>query len=123
MKLARRDRRLLAWMLLLCILFSALHCASGLGQMVAMQLTEVVDEHAHHQHAEAASAHSHSSMDSGCDFASPFSAIILAAFFGLLGRLSVETARPLPAWILPRQPRLHWPPVNPRAPPQLLPVL
>lgn len=127
MTLARQQRRLWAWMLFLSVLISALHCASGNGQMIAMQLSGGIDEHAgHHQHTghgEAAAAHAHSSAETGCEFASPFSAIILAAFFGLLGLLAVETGRPLPGWFIPRQPRCRWPPANPRASPTLLPVL
>ncbi|WP_157718678.1 DUF2946 domain-containing protein [Halopseudomonas litoralis] len=124
MTLVRR-RALLAWMLFACILFSALHCASGHGQMVAVQLGAINAEHGHHhhaEHAEATEAHDHTSADSSCDFASPFSAIILAAFFGLLGLLAMDALRPLPVWHVPRQPRSRWPPANPRASPLLLTV-
>lgn len=126
MKLARKERSLLAWMLFLSVLFSALHCAFGHEQMSTLAV--VANEHVHHQHHshtghDEAAAHHHASADTGCDFASPFSAIILAAFFGLLGRLAVEAARPLPV-LYPRcAVRTHWPPANPRASPELLPVL
>lgn len=127
MKLARKKRSLWAWMLFFSVLASALHCASGTGPMTRMQLGGGADAHAgHHQHAghgEAGTAHIHSSADTGCEFASPFSAIILAAFFGLLGVLALETGRSLPAWCIARQPRCRWPPANPRASPILLPVL
>lgn len=124
MKLVHRDRALLAWVLFVCILFSALHCANGHGQMLATQPGVAGSEHDHHhaQHVEAGGDHTHSSMDSGCDFASPFSAIILAAFFGLLGLLAMEAVRPLPTWHVARQPRSRWPSANPRASP-LLPIV
>jgi len=126
MKLARKERSLLAWMLFLSVLFSALHCAVGHEQMSTLPALD--SEHAHHQHHahaghDQATAHAHAAADTGCDFASPFSAIILAAFFGLLGRLAVESARPLPVLYSPCAVRAHWPPANPRASPEPLPVL
>ncbi len=126
MTLTRKERSLLAWVLLFSILFSALHCAVGHGSMDAP--SAVVGEHDHHHqhhsgHDQTAAAHAHSSADSGCEFASPFSAIILAAFFGLLGRLAAESSRPLPVLYLPRTVRARWPPANPRASPEQLPVL
>ncbi|PRB79900.1 DUF2946 family protein [Pseudomonas sp. MYb185] len=125
MTLARKERALLAWVLLLSILFSALHCAVGHEQVSATPAVAAEHDHHHHHsgHDEAAAAHAHSSADSGCDFASPFGAIILAAFFGLLGRLAVEQSRPLPVLHLPRLVRARWPPANPRASPILLPAL
>lgn len=124
MKLARKDRSLLAWMLFFSILFSALSCASGHGQMVGMQLSGDDGEHSSHHHgggSDAASAHA--AADTGCAFASPFGAIVLAAFFGLIGLLPVDNPRPLPALSIPRQVRYRWPPANPRASPGLFPVL
>lgn len=125
MKFARPDRRLLAWVLLLCTLYGAWHCAVGHGQMLVMPAAHLADAHAHQpaQFADQASGHAHASVDSGCDFASPFGAIILAAFFGLLALLAVEAARQFPPSVVLRQPRCRWPPANPRAPPQRLSLL
>ncbi|WP_188637208.1 DUF2946 family protein [Halopseudomonas pertucinogena] len=119
MKRARHHRYLSAWVLLCCILFSALHCAYGAGQMV-FPGHGAADQHAHHSdgHSDSeADAHHHSSAAGGCEFASPFSAIILAAFFGLLAMLAPAAASPFAAWSAAHHPRLRWPPTNPRAPP------
>lgn len=125
---ARQKHSLWAWMLFLSVLFSALHCAVGHGEVNTVPFDDAQLHHQHHQpdshhgHHADATAHIHASADTGCEFASPFSAIILAAFFGLLGLLALDAVRPLPVWQVPRQPRSHWPPANPRASPVLFAV-
>ena len=56
---------------------------------------------------------------SGCSLSSTFSAIILAAFFGLLGLLAPSRAPLLTFFFTPRPVRYLWPSANPRASPVL----
>jgi hypothetical protein len=128
MNLRRTDRRLLAWLLYCSLLFSALACSVGHGQMAALQLSGLPGQFcALGTNASAAIDLGDGSSqqllmpaDSGCALSSLFSAVLLAALFGLLGLFALLAAQPLPA--LPRglrSPRYLWPSANPRASPYL----
>lgn len=125
MKLARKDRSLTAWVLYFSILFSAFVCAISHGQMAGLQLSGLDGQYCSFEGNFGAGADLDGSgivapnpaTGSGCALASLFSAIILAALFGLLGLLSVERRYSLSALHLPRIARYRWPPANPRASP------
>lgn len=131
MKLARKDRPLIPWLLYFSILFSAFVCAIGHGQMAGMQLSGLDGQYCSFEGNFGAGADLDGSgvvapnpaTGSNCALASLFSAIILAAFFGLLGLLAAERTLPLPALHIPRLARYRWPPANPRASPSQLPAL
>ncbi|MBJ7548167.1 DUF2946 domain-containing protein [Pseudomonas sp. OA3] len=131
MKLARQDRSLTAWVLYFSILFSAFVCAISHGQMAGMQLSGLDGQYCSFDGNFGAGADLDGSgivapnpaTGTGCALASLFSALILAAFFGLLGLLVAERVRPLAALHIPRLARYRWPPANPRASPFLLPAL
>jgi hypothetical protein len=125
MKLARKDRSLTAWVLYFSILFSAFVCAISHGQMAGLQLSGLDGQYCSFEGNFGAGADLDGSgivapnpaTGANCALASLFSAIILAAFFGLLGLLSVEQRWSLSALHLPRIARYRWPPANPRASP------
>lgn len=125
MKLARKQRSLLAWMLYFSVLFGALVCAISHGQMAGLQLSGLDGQYCSFDGNFGAGADLDGSgvvapnpaTGSGCALGSLFSAIILAAFFGLLGLLAAEVHRPLSALSAPRPARYRWPPANPRASP------
>nr|WP_024309511.1 DUF2946 domain-containing protein [Pseudomonas sp. P818] len=125
MKLARKDRSLTAWVLYFSILFSAFVCAISHGQMAGMQLSGLDGQYCSFEGNFGAGADLDGSgivapnpaTGTGCALASLFSAIILAALFGLFGLLAAELVRPLPALHIPRLARYRWPPANPRASP------
>lgn len=125
MKLARKERSLTAWLLYFSILFGAFACAISHGQMAGMQLSGLDSQYCSFDGNFGAGANLDGSgivapdpaTGSNCALASLFSAIILAAFFGLLGMLAGERVRPLPALHIPRLARYRWPPANPRASP------
>lgn len=127
MKLARQDRSLTAWLLYFSILFSAFVCAISHGQMAGMQLSGLDGQYCSFEGNFGAGADldgsgivaTNPATGSNCALASLFSAIILAAFFGLLGLLAAERVRPLFTLYIPRLARDHWPPANPRASPLL----
>ncbi|TLX59735.1 DUF2946 domain-containing protein [Stutzerimonas nosocomialis] len=140
MKLARRQRSLIIWGLYLSVFIAGLACAYCHGQMAGLQL---VGSSAHHHSASHMDSHagshdhyhgghgvqaSHDSssmnalMGSGCAVTSLFGAVMVAALFGLIGRLPLNPIRPPPAPGLPTTPRYHWPAANPRASPALLPA-
>lgn len=131
MKTTRQRRSLTAWMLYFSILFGALVCAISHGQMAGMQLSGLDSQYCSFDGNFGAGADLHGSgvvapnpaTGSGCALGSLFSAIILAAFFGLLGLLAADAGRPLPAQGVVRRLRHHWPPANPRASPASLPAL
>ncbi|WP_414717820.1 DUF2946 family protein [Stutzerimonas kunmingensis] len=139
MKLARHQRTLITWGLYLSVFIAGLACAFCHGQMAGHQLAgPSVDHHAAshsgshggshgHDHTQSAqTSHDSSSMSSvtgaGCAIASLFGAVMVAALFGLVGRLPTNPTRPPSTPLLPKMPRFHWPPANPRASPQLLPA-
>ncbi|MGG2399085.1 DUF2946 domain-containing protein [Pseudomonas sp. SH1-B] len=125
MKLARKDRSLTAWVLYFSILFSAFVCAISHGQMAGMQLSGLDGQYCSFDGNFGAGADLDGSgivppnpaTGSNCALASLFSASILAAFFGLLGLLTVERSWSASALHLPRITRYRWPPANPRASP------
>lgn len=130
MKPTRRHRALTAWMLYFSILFAALVCAVGHGQMAGLQLSGLDAEYCGFEGNFGAGADLDGSgivapnpaTGGGCAMSSSFSALILAAFFGLFGLLAADAPLPLPAPAVPRTVRFHWPPANPRASPAPLPV-
>lgn len=128
MKITRADRRLLAWMLYFSVLFSAFACSIGHGQMAGLQLSGLASGYCALDGNFAAGADLGGSAlvaanpagGSGCSLSSTFSAIILAALFGLLGLLAAERAPRLSALFTPRVLRYLWPSANPRASPTLV---
>src|SRR5690606_3813462 len=82
--------------------------------------------HGHDHTQTVQTSHDSSSMNAvtgaGCAIASLFGAVMVAALFGLVGRLPTNPARPPSTPVLPTAPRYHWPPANPRASPTLLPA-
>lgn len=125
MTLTRTDRRLLAWMLYFSVLFSAFACSIGHGQMAGLQLSGLSSQYCSFEGNFGAGADLDGSgvvapnpaTSSGCSVTSLFSAIILAAFFGLLGLLAASRA-PLAIFaFIPRPVRYLWPSANPRASP------
>lgn len=139
MKLARHHRSLIIWGLYLSVFIAGLACAFCHGQMAGHQLAGAdLHQHAVSQHDGHGGGHGHeythsvqTSHDSslmnaatgaGCAIASLFGAVMVAALFGLVGRLPINPARPPSTPVLPTTPRYHWPPANPRASPQLLPA-
>jgi hypothetical protein len=139
MKPARHQRTLITWGLYLSVFIAGLACAFCHGQMAGHQLAGPnVDHHAAshsdghggshgHDHTQTVqTSHDSSSMNAvtgaGCAIASMFGAVMVAALFGLVGRLPTNPARPPSTPVLPTAPRYHWPPANPRASPTLLPA-
>ncbi|QXH33750.1 DUF2946 family protein [Pseudomonas muyukensis] len=126
MTLARHTRSQVAWVLYFSILFGALLCAMGHGQMAGLRLAGLDDA--------AWCAADSSGVFKGdqdlsdpvlpasgdCVIASLFNATLLAVFFGLLALLSLEPSQPLPRQPAPRLPKQRWPLVNPRASPAAL---
>ncbi|APU31784.1 DUF2946 domain-containing protein [Ectopseudomonas chengduensis] len=127
MKLARQDRSLTAWVLYFSILFSAFVCAISHGQMAGMQLSGLDGQYCSFDGNFGAGADLDGSgivapnpaTGSNCALASLFSAIILAAFFGLLGLLSASRALPGVGLAVRHPVRYLWPSANPRASPLL----
>lgn len=126
MKLARTDRSLTAWILYFSILFSALACSLGHGQMAGLQLSGIDGVYCSASGGDGPAVDfggvgtpmPSPSSGFGCALASSFVGLIVAAFFGLLGLL------PRGASLTPRPPtrlgstvRHAWPSLNPRAPP------
>ncbi|MEX6504106.1 DUF2946 domain-containing protein [Pseudomonas zhanjiangensis] len=127
MKMARTDRSLIAWILYFSVLFSALACSIGHGQMAGLQLSGLDGQYCSFEGNVGAGADLSGSgiaavnpaTGSGCSLCSTFGALILAAFFGLLGLLEVARQRfALPSFA-PRPLRYQWPSANPRASPWL----
>lgn len=127
MKPTTARRRLLAWMLYFSVLFSAFACSIGHGQMAGLQLSGLDSQFCSFAGNFGAGADLDGSgvmapdpaTGSGCSLNSLFSAIILAAFFGLLGLLVAGRA-PLAGALSASDPvRYLWPSANPRAPPLL----
>lgn len=128
MKLTRSDRRLLAWMLYFSVLFSAFACSIGHGQMAGLQLSGLSSQYCSFDGNFGAGANldgsgvvaPNSATGTGCALASLFSAIILAAFFGLLGLLATRHVALLTSSFAPQSVRYLWPSANPRASPSAL---
>lgn len=127
MKLARTSRSLIAWMLYGCILFSALACSIGHGQMAGLQLSGVDGVYCSAQGnsgpaidlAGSGVPASNVSGSMGCSLCSTFAALILAAFFGLLGLLAPGRSPAARPPLAGRAVRFLWPSANPRASPFL----
>jgi len=125
MKLTRTDRSLIAWMLYFSVLFSAFGCSISHGQMAGLQLSGLGSQYCSFDGNFGAGADLDGSgvvapnpaTGSGCSLSSTFSAIILAAFFGLLGLLVANRAPLLTVFFTPRPVRYLWPSANPRASP------
>ncbi|MCW1242884.1 hypothetical protein OC610_00540 [Pseudomonas sp. SAICEU22] len=127
MKLASREKSMIAWVLYFSVLFGSLLCATGHGQMAGLQLSGLngglfcsTDGGAAFESLRDVPPPS-LPVVGDCVIASLFGAILLAAFFGLLARLAGEPAKPLPAQPTRCLPRQRWPLINPRASPALLP--
>lgn len=125
MKLARKDRSLTAWLLYFSILFGAFACAIGHGQMAGLQLSGLSSQYCSFEGNFGAGADLDGSgivapnpaTGSNCALASLFSAIIVAALFGLLGLLAASRAPAAARLLVPRTVRYLWPSANPRASP------
>lgn len=120
----RPPRACTAWLLYFSVLFAALVCAIGHGQMAGLQLSGAdtsfcgLDaEPSAGSRADTGAAVVMSLLGGGCVIASSFGAILLAAFFGLFGLLNREAMRPLPGLFLKAPHRQRWPSFNPRASP------
>lgn len=127
MKLARIDRSLIAWMLYFSVLFSAFACSIGHGQMAGLQLSGLDGQYCSFEGNFGAGADLTGSgilplnpaTGSACSLSSTFSAIILAAFFGLLGLLAASRQPPAAPLLASFPVRYLWPSANPRASPLL----
>lgn len=125
MKSRRQHRPLIAWMLYFSVLFAALACAISHGQMAGLQLSGLDAQYCSFDGNFGAGADLDGSGvvplglfgSGGCAMSSSFTAIILAAFFGLFGRLARDAVQPLPCRVLPLRSRYLWPSLNPRASP------
>lgn len=128
MKIARSDRVLLAWMLYISVLFSALACSIGHGQMTGLQLSGIDGAYC------STSGNSGSGFDLqgsgtplinpaggfGCSMCSTFVGLALAAFFGVLGLFASGRQPALkPPLLFGKAVRYLWPSANPRASPFL----
>lgn len=126
MKSIHRYRSLTAWLLYFSVLFAALACAISHGQMAGMQLSGLDARYCVVDGNFGTGADLDGSGvlppapfgSGGCVIASSFSAILLAAFFGLFGLLNREAMRPLPGVFLELPHRHRWPSLNPRASPR-----
>lgn len=125
MKPSLAQRRLLAWMLYFSVLFSAFACSIGHGQMAGLQLSGLSGQYCSFEGNFGAGADlgdagivaANPATGAGCALSSTFSAIILAAFFGLLGLLMTSQAPLRAVFHIPRPVRYLWPSANPRASP------
>lgn len=121
-------RRLLAWMLYFSVLFSALACSIGHGQMAGLRLSGLDGLYCG---GAASGSLSGELGDSGAPIANPatgfacalcasFMGLALAAFFGLLGLLPLQQWRPNALLLAAAKPlRYLWPSANPRASPMI----
>lgn len=128
MNRTRLNRPLLAWMLYFSVLFSALACSIGHGQMAGLQLSGL---DAFYCGGALGGSLSGDLADSGipaanpatgfsCSLCSSFVGLALAAFFGLLGLLPMRQPRLSPRpWRAGLPVRYLWPSANPRASPLL----
>ncbi|WXL26760.1 DUF2946 domain-containing protein [Ectopseudomonas mendocina] len=126
MKLRQSDRRLLAWMLYFSVLFSALVCSLGHGQMAGLQLSGLDGQYCSTDSNVGAGADlsgpgmAADLAGSGCALSSSFSAVLLISLFGLLGLLPRARSPRLSHWLSPLTAvRYLWPSANPRASPAL----
>jgi hypothetical protein len=130
-QLARSHKSLLTWMLYFSVLFSSWMCAIDHGQMSGLHLSGLGNQFCSlhsggdiqpiSDHTQASAMSQTPGPD--CMLTSLFSAILLAALFGLLSLLKGESSCPLPPLNKRSAPRDRWPLANPRASPALLPSL
>lgn len=120
----RPPRAVTAWLLYFSVLFAALACATGHGQMAGMQLSGLDTSFCALDAESGAGSRTDtdttvvmSLLGGGCVIASSFSATLLAAFFGLFGLLGAEGLRRLSGLLLAIHRRHLWPSLNPRASP------
>lgn len=127
MQPTRTDRSLIAWILYFSVLFGALACAIGHGQMAGLQLSGLDGQYCSFEGNFGAGADLTGSgiaavnpaTGSGCALCSSFGALILAALFGLLGLLAPSRAPLVPPPQAGTAVRFLWPSANPRASPLL----
>ncbi|KRW62569.1 DUF2946 family protein [Pseudomonas sp. TTU2014-080ASC] len=127
--LARHRQPLLIWMLYFSVLVSSWACALNHGQMTGLSLSGLTPAfcslHAEASSAEPLALEQHSTMNAAaepsCMLTSLFSALLLAALFGLLCLLRTDAGQALPVRCCHRAPRDRWPLANPRASPRPLP--
>lgn len=125
MNMARRHRSLIAWMLYFSILFGALACAVGHGQMAGLALSGLDGQFCSLDDASGGSKSlgdmgvvgGNLASGSGCALSSSFGALLLAAFFGLLALLAPSRHWPVPEPVHRHPPRRAWVLANPRASP------
>ncbi|WXL24859.1 DUF2946 family protein [Ectopseudomonas mendocina] len=128
MELARAHKPHLIWMLYFSVLFSSWMCAIDHGQMSGLSLSglggqfctlhNIGDIQPLGDHAQDSAMSSIAGPE--CMLSSLFSAILLAALFGLLCLLKGDPTHPLPPLNSRSAPRDRWPLANPRASPSLL---
>lgn len=123
MKLARTYRLPLVWLLYACVLLASLSCSISHGQAAGLQLSGLslgdCGENSGLLDGGSLMPSGMTLMGEGCVLCTTFSALILAALFGLLGRLPIVRGFVMPPWRLAISPRQGWPPSNPRASPFL----
>jgi hypothetical protein len=127
MKLARTDRSLIAWMLYCSVLFAAFACSIGHGQMAGLQLSGLDGLYCSFEGNAGSGVDLGGSVSpavnpasgTGCPLCSSFGALLLAAFFGLLGLLAAARQPAAPPLLDGRPVRFLWPSANPRASPWL----
>lgn len=118
---SRRHHPLIAWMLYCTVLLSSLQCSIGHGQMVGLWLNGLGSQFCAvtpygMPHDQALPSDELLPSSDSCVVTSLFSAILLAAFFCLLGLLAVANVRNMRSQPV-QSPRFRWPLANPRAPP------
>lgn len=127
MKMAGHEKSLIAWVLYLSVLLSSLMCAMGHGQMAGLRLSGLDAQFCSMDSNGAAKMSTDLSEPmllpgADCAIASLFSAILLAAFFSMFGRLPCAAQKHPSKQILSRSPRHRWPLINPRASPDSMQV-
>jgi hypothetical protein len=127
MKLSRCTRALSAWLLYCSLLFSAFACSTGHAQLMNLQLSAMNGAYCSLDSGASGAALPSGddwgrlipSPGPGCLLCTTFPALMLAAFFGLLGRLPRRRPiRPRPSAEPAGAVRYLWPSANPRASPQ-----
>ncbi len=125
MNMARRHRSLIAWMLYFSVLFGALACAVGHGQMAGLALSGIDGQFCSLDDTSGSGkglgdsgvASGNLASGSGCVLSSSFGALLLAAFFGLLALLAPSRHWPVPESAHRHTLRRAWGLANPRASP------
>ena len=107
-----------AWLLYICLLLNAGACALSQGQQAALQLSGLEAGFCADSQSLDRGVHWAASAEAGCALSSVFTALLLAAFFGLLGLLP-QAGAPM-RWLarVACGVRERWPAANPRASPK-----